>query len=148
MNPFPTLANWPSQIHGTGCFAVHSILKGDIIRYWATDLSPIDEEKYRNSYDPYIKQTSVRLIGPWFCSAEGPLQETDYINHSEDPNCIHYCGLLIALKHIRANEEITLDYRLLGSENSLDVVEAYSPLEALQKGFEQVFELYKSLGLK
>lgn len=85
-----------SGIHGKGLFAARKIQRGDLIGN--ITYNPVTED------GPYVL---------WIDTEVGIQVDCDlrYINHSKDPNAC-YCEDLevVALKDIKAGEEITHDY--------------------------------------
>jgi len=85
-----------SPIHGKGLFASATIAKGELIGK--------------------IQGTPAKRNGPhvlWVDESTGIRVHCDlkYINHSDSPNACYYDTLeVIALRRIRAGEEITHDY--------------------------------------
>lgn len=85
-----------SAIHGKGLFAKNKILKGDIIGH--------------------IKYQPVKKDGPyvlWLDENVGIKVDCDlkYINHNAKPNACYFDDLqVVALKNIKAGDEITHDY--------------------------------------
>lgn len=94
---------------GKGVFAKKNIKKGEMIIEFTGSFSPIDQVPHieREKKDYYIQVKKNIFLGP-----SGYID--DYFNHSCSPNA----GLLIttdkiyltAIKNIKINEQITLDY--------------------------------------
>lgn len=86
----------PSPIHGQGLFAAADIASGTVIGW----LEGVPSRKD----GPYVL---------WLDADDGieVLCDLKYINHSNRPNACYYDDLsVVALRDIRAGEEITHDY--------------------------------------
>ena len=88
-----------SPIHGQGLFAQQPIIAGAVIGF--VDGVPTTAD------DPHVlwldDKQGVRVKGVF-----------KYVNHSPTPNACFYDDLtLVALRDIRANEEITHDYGIV-----------------------------------
>jgi SET domain-containing protein len=101
-----------SHLHGLGCFARVGFLKGNrIAEYTGEKISR--EEAMRRMQGPDGKRISE--LNPE-CYIDGSVNgnQTQYINHSCDPNAdvsvICEALLIFALREIAAGEEITIDY--------------------------------------
>lgn len=101
-----------SPIHGLGIFASEAIKKGT--RVWsysrgrdvslrANDLKrlPAALRRYLDRYIYRIKGTSEFVL----CC-----DNARFFNHSKKPNCISTTGDTIAIRNIKAGEELTDDY--------------------------------------
>ena len=104
---------------GRGVFAKKKISKNTLIGDYlgvVTKLENLDfEQEKQDMYAMYYNDTS--FIYPTDIAAPG----VHLINHSCDPNCTIYPHkghiLFIALRDIKPNEELTIDYKLAPAEN-------------------------------
>ena len=82
-----------SHIHGIGVFTPMNLKVGDVI----------------GVSHAYYNESSHLYDGFWYMTTHG------YYNHSESPNCIvetrDNINLIIADDYIKADEELTVDYR-------------------------------------
>jgi SET domain-containing protein len=101
-----------SQLHGFGCFATVHFLKGSYIANYAGERITRIEAMARMSR-PCGKRIS-ELDCEWFIDGSVDGNETQFINHSCEPNAdaLVIEGFLIvyALREIAPGEEITVDY--------------------------------------
>ncbi len=101
-----------SSIHGLGVFAIEDIKKGDVVGVLT---GTVCEEP-----DPHSEY--VCALEDW----EGhyyyiePFTPFKYLNHSQEANTDWDTPVLLALKNIKAGEEITIDY----GEEFEDVIHA------------------------
>lgn len=114
----------PSPIHGFGNFAIQEIKRGTLLINWMNGSTIIDKSKYNPS-----NQTSIRLFGDLFL--DGEKEDSDYINHSDNPNCIYIFGLVFAKENLKVDEELTLDYREFLTPNDFNVVSGSDAKEAI-----------------
>jgi len=113
----------PSEISGMGLFAGEDIPQGTVVFDWNAQ---IDQEYSLNYPDmlpldvqeEFMDLASVDANG-WFLAGDGAA----YINHSDDPNISVEEGPISPAKRIRkANrnidigEELTMDYRAVGTD--------------------------------
>lgn len=97
-----------SEIDGKGIFAVENILKGERIQY-------IKGAKVKNVVK---SREESRAITNWIGMSRNFWINTEgtpfrYVNHSCEPNAaITGTKTVVALKNIRANEEVTIDYSM------------------------------------
>jgi len=101
----------PSQIHGLGLHAIDPIPKGTVVWDYdwpidqtipvsARDKLPAHVQKYLAIYG-YREGNNIVLCG----------DDARYFNHSKTPNCKSGHGTqTVALRDIRAGEELTDDY--------------------------------------
>lgn len=105
-----------SPIAGHGLFINTSAEQGAIMYVPPETMRMISEEEYERRVaagDKQIIRTGMRFFGSQFFYLETHADDpADFINHSDDANCIFLCGTMFALRDIKAGEEITLDYRL------------------------------------
>ena len=107
----PGLAVAPSNIHGRGCFAtVRFRRRKKIAEYTGEKIT--NAEALRRGQRRILRISG--LDGRWSIDGSIGGNGTHYINHSCRPNCflqtVHGRLLVLALRDIRAGEEITLDY--------------------------------------
>lgn len=108
----------PSSIHGVGVFAVEDIKKGD--KMYADDIPTIYNLPYAefDKLKPNIKQL---LLERWPRIMDGSrfaypdIRFTAYMNHSYEPNYDNKND--VALRDIKAGEEVTEDYRVIPNSN-------------------------------
>lgn len=101
-----------SPLHGLGCFATVRLSKGDrIAEYVGEKISR--KEAMRRMKRPDGKRIS-ELEAEWYIDGSVDGNQTQYINHSCDPNADAFVigGSLVifALREIAPGEEITVDY--------------------------------------
>lgn len=111
----------PSPIHGVGVFASHFIKKGMQLHLWNkrddsvfVDLNDVKGVLMSNFVKRYC--AIDREEGGYWCPKQFNRMSVGwYLNHSSDPNAGHDEGYrYFALRSIKKNEEITIDYRSLG----------------------------------
>ena len=110
-----------SAIHGTGCFAVETIQKGQIV--WQPDprLDLTFSEEQMSAF-PEVVQGFLKTYTyaedrdgskVYILSAD----HSRHMNHSVDPNVISLDGIQdIAARDIAAGEELTCDYHAFDLE--------------------------------
>jgi SET domain-containing protein len=101
-----------SPIHGLGCFATVRFLKGSrIAEYGGEKISR--GAAMRRMKGPNGKRIS-ELEAEWYIDGSVDGNQTQYINHSCDPNAdafvIGGSLFIFALREIAPREEITVDY--------------------------------------
>ena len=103
-----------SPIHGRGCFATKKIAAGtQILEYAGRHISR------REANERYWERPSTYLFGLSDGTVIDGLGIGSFVNHCCDPNCraeeadgrIWFC----ALRDIKADEELTFDYKLSNS---------------------------------
>lgn len=104
----------PSKIHGVGIFAIKDIPKGGKLfsdmspRFYETSvgnlgkLMPEVRERIA-SHSPTLEANGCFIYPTCFYQA--------FMNHADDPNCD--ATVDVALRDIKAGEEVTEDYRLI-----------------------------------
>ena len=128
----------PSPIHGFGVYATQPIPAGKLIMNWMKRCDVINKE----DHDPK-SQTAIRLFGNLFI--DGKLDDTDFINHSEFPNCIYLFGLVFTMRDIEQNEELYLDYQHLMPPEDFDVVQGVPADEEIFYQLKYLFQNWKTL---
>jgi uncharacterized protein len=101
-----------SSLHGLGCFATVRFLKGNRIAEYAGE-KITRKEAMRRMKRPDGKRIS-ELEAEWYIDGSVDGNQTQYINHSCDPNAdavvIGASLFIFALREIELGEEITVDY--------------------------------------
>ena len=101
-----------SSLHGLGCFATVPFLKGHLIAEYAGEKIS-RKEAMRRMKRPDGKRIS-ELEAEWYIDGRVAGNQTQYINHSCDPNAdavvIGGSLFIFALQEIELGEEITVDY--------------------------------------
>jgi uncharacterized protein len=101
-----------SPLHGLGCFATVRFLKGNRIAEYAGEKIS-RKEAMRRMKGPNGKRIS-ELEAEWYIDGSVHGNQTQYINHSCDPNAdafvIRGSLIIFALREIAPGEEITVDY--------------------------------------
>ncbi|MEX2285491.1 MAG: SET domain-containing protein [Planctomycetaceae bacterium] len=107
----------PSSLSGIGVFSTHGIAKGTRLALFPNLKTRFFSNK-QIGRDPRLKSfcqvygvetRNGSRVARNFCY----MQVGWYLNHSEAPNAHHECYRYFASRDIDANEEITIDYRLL-----------------------------------
>jgi hypothetical protein len=104
----------PSPIQGVGVFAIKDIPKGGKLFANAFPRTYIVSQGNLDKLFPEVRQSLVSrwprlLLGEPFMFPDVNYQ--GYMNHSEDPN--YDMDLDVALRDIKAGEEVTEDYRVI-----------------------------------
>jgi uncharacterized protein len=112
----PRLKKQSSVTHGSGIFARGDIRKDERLAIFGGKIMLIDEMyQLPREMQRYTMQIEERFVlGP----ASDRAEDTDFFNHSCDPNC-GFSGqvFLVAMRDIAAGEEITFDYAMTVSES-------------------------------
>ena len=112
----PNLEKRSSATQGWGIFARADIRKGERLAIFGGKIMLIDEMyQLPGNMQRYTMQIEDRFVlGP----AGTVPEDTDFFNHSCDPNS-GFKGqvFLVAMRDIRAGEEITFDYGMTVSES-------------------------------
>jgi hypothetical protein len=112
----PNLEKRCSDKQGSGIFAKVDVKKGERLAIFGGAVMPIDETyrlpEHMQKFPMQIEERFV--LGP----ADTIPEDTDYFNHSCDPNS-GFRGqiFLVAMRDIKAGEEITFDYCMTVSES-------------------------------
>lgn len=101
-----------SPIEGKGVFALRDFKKGERVLEWGVRKELSEEDLAAMSEDEKRRYVSFK-DGKHLLSGE-PMR---YVNHSCDPNTNAKDNGDIAIREIKAGEEITSDYRDFGTEN-------------------------------
>jgi SET domain-containing protein len=101
-----------SPLHGLGCFARVRFLKGNPIAEYAGEKIS-RQEAMRRMKGSNGKRIS-ELEAEWYIDGSVDGNQTQYINHSCDPNADAFVIVgslfIFALREIAPGEEITVDY--------------------------------------
>ncbi|MFA6363062.1 SET domain-containing protein [Methanoregula sp.] len=112
----PRLEKRSSDTDGSGIFSRVDIRKDERLAIFGGKIMPIDEMyQLPREMQRYTMQIEERFVlGPASARAE----DTDFFNHSCDPNS-GFSGqvFLVAMRDIAAGEEITFDYAMTVSES-------------------------------
>jgi hypothetical protein len=131
---------------GTGLFADEDIKAGSVVMIFSTDCFIISKTKYdsqQRNGNELMTQTGCRLIGDVFLYTDSKTRYDNYINHSFDANILYHAGICLAKKDINANDELTVDYRYILSED--DDYQFYDTLSGkLVKGYDGTTALLES----
>jgi SET domain-containing protein len=107
-----------SRLHGYGCFATDSIRRGQIIweftPFYDRKISPAELKKLPKEVRVMVERYAYRskVSGLYIL----PVDNAKFMNHSLNPNCGPHRvdgqeTQDIALRNIRAGEELTSNYR-------------------------------------
>jgi len=127
----------PSTIFGKGLFPLQDVRRGTIVCSFTTDAKVIEEGRYLEAIEKnecLIVRTGTRYVGKYFTHTQDPDTELNFFNHSFEPNLLCHCGVVIAMRDIRAGEEFTIDYRTLIDDTDVGVYNDAKSGEAI-KGF-------------
>ena len=112
----PDLEKRYSEKHGAGIFAKSDIRKGERLAIFGGRVMRIDETfRLPEPVQTFSMQIEERFVlGP----VDTEPEDADFFNHSCDPNS-GFKGqvFLVAMRDIRAGEEITFDYCMVVSES-------------------------------
>jgi hypothetical protein len=114
----------PSSIFGKGLFPLQDVKRGTVICSFTTDSKVITEDKYLSAIQEeryVIVRTGTRYVGKYFTYTQETETDLNFFNHSFEPNLLVHCGIVIALRDIRAGEEFTIDYRYLIDDTEIGV---------------------------
>ena len=107
-----SLAVMKSPLHGLGCFATVRFLKGNHIAEYAGEKIS-RKDAIRRMKKPNGNRIS-EVEAEWYIDGSVDGNETQYINHSCDPNAdafvIGGSLFIFALREIAPGDEITVDY--------------------------------------
>jgi len=109
-----------SRISGSGLYAVALILKGELVIDYAHGrgryVDGVEAERLFSAGQDYMIQVGDDLF---FAAVEpGDREDADVVNHSCNPNCGVVDSLkFVAMRDIRAGEEITVDYAMTESSD-------------------------------
>jgi len=123
-----------SKIDLKGIFAKEDIKKNERLAVLGGDIMLIDEiNDLPENLQDYPMQIEERFVLGMRNNSDGQPEDTDYFNHSCEPNA-GFKGqiFLVAMRDINKGEEITFDYSMVVSET---------------KGCDVVFEMACQCGL-
>jgi SET domain-containing protein len=102
--------------HGTGVFAVHDIKAGTYLRLFGDENNPDDVSVVRKKEDvpEFFRSYCVDRGGTMECPRDfGCMEVGWFINYSKTPNAYVRDNEFYALRDIKAEDEITIDYNIL-----------------------------------
>ena len=103
-----------SEIAEKGCFTRQKITKGAVVGILAFQTKAITEKEYdaaQKKGNKRVIDTAIRWVGDIFLvNQKGEHKVEDKINHSEKPNLPYHCGIVFAMRNIKAGEELCWDY--------------------------------------
>ncbi|HEV8135477.1 MAG TPA: SET domain-containing protein-lysine N-methyltransferase [Pyrinomonadaceae bacterium] len=101
-----------SSLHGFGCFATFRFLKGNRIAEYAGE--KISRKEAMRRMKRLDGKRISELEAEWYVDGSVDGNQTQYINHSCDPNAdavvIDGSLFIFALREIAPGEEVTVDY--------------------------------------
>ena len=117
----PALEVRTSQSEGKGVFAKEQVKKGERLAIFGGSVMTIDEMyKLPEHMQSHVMQIEERFV---FGCKETVPEDTDYFNHSCDPNAgFHGQIFLVAMRDISKDEEITFDYAMIISESAENTI--------------------------
>jgi hypothetical protein len=104
-----------SGVYGRALFAAETIGKGTIVCSFTLGSAVVTEDEYvravAENRQP-VTRTGTRYAGRYFTygNEDAPY---NFINHSFKPSLLCHCGVVLALRDLKAGDELTLDYRTL-----------------------------------
>ena len=140
-------------IAGRGLFASAPIKKRTVIAilcYMAPMMTVDDYQREQRNGNKLIEMTAIRWVGDHFLYGD-EITETEFINHSFEPNMLYHLGICFALRDIVSGEELTVDYRHFLAENDVNqfddlttgkLVDGYGPTESLIVSTRALSELF------
>lgn len=145
-----------SPISNRGLFTDVEIPKGSIVGLLPYQTKLISESAYQKGQyegDKVISMTGVRWVGDYFIVGDEITNE-EYLNHSDNPNLLYHCGILISLKRIHANEELTVNYELFLAEDDVlsftntesgRKIDGLSGISSLKKSCTELLQLLSEI---
>lgn len=112
----PKLKAKNSPTHGMGVFAEEAVMKGERVAIFGGSVMLIDDIwKLPENVQDYALQIEERFV---FGNVTSTPEDTDYFNHSCEPN-LGFNGqiFLVAMKDIAPGEEAVFDYAMSISES-------------------------------
>ena len=147
----------PSKIFGRGLFALYPIRRGTFLCSFSMDAKLITEAEFLQAVaedrQPIVR-TGTRYIGKYFTYTETPDAQLNFFNHASEPNCLVCCGVVISLRDIDVDVELTIDYRTLIDDTDLGVyndastgttIKGFNAKQTLLRTAKQLVELAESL---
>lgn len=142
-----------SGIDRKGMYAIENIRKGEIVYIKGGHILRKEELYSSTVINSYLPISDDYFIGAVSCDEENDVKL--YNNHSCDPNCgMHGEITFIAIRDIKAGEELTIDYAFIDNEDYSFKCHCGSPLcrhvitgydwkiKSLQKKFYPYFAQY------
>jgi len=147
----------PSRIFGHGLFAIAPIRRGTFLCSFSLDAKLITEAEFLQAVaedrQPVVR-TGTRYIGRYFTYTETPDAQLNFFNHAFEPNCLVCCGVVIALRDIAIDEELTIDYQTLIDDTDIGVyndagsgttIKGFSAKQTLLRTAKDLLKLAESL---
>ena len=146
-----------STIFGQGLFALAAVARGTVICSFTTDTRIITEDNYLDSIrnDRYaVVRTGTRYIGKYFTWMDDTDRSLNFFNHSFEPNLLVHVGVVIALRDIAVDEELTIDYRYLIDDTEIGIyndaitgrpIRGFSARQTLLQTTRQLLSLLETL---
>jgi SET domain-containing protein len=147
----------PSKIFGRGLFALQPIPRGSFLCSFSMDARLITEDEFLRAVSEDrqpIVRTGTRYIGRYFTYTDTPEAQLNFFNHAFEPNCLVCCGVVIALRDIGTDEELTIDYRTLTDATDVGVyndagsgapIKGFTAKRTLLQTAKKLVELAESL---
>jgi hypothetical protein len=148
----------PSTIFGRGLFPLRDVKKGTVVCSFTTDARTITEAEYLAAIEAkqfVIVRTGTRYVGKYFTYTDDTDSDLNFFNHSFNPNLLVHCGVVIALDDIRAETELTIDYRYLIDATDIGIyndsataqaIRGFSPKRTLLETSKRLVTVLESLG--
>ena len=101
--------------YGKALFAAEPVRRGTIVCSFTLGSGVTTEQEYvravAENRQP-VTRTGTRYAGKYFTfgNEDAPY---NFVNHSFNPTLLCHCGVVVALRDVKAGEELTLDYRTL-----------------------------------
>ena len=145
-------------VAGKGLFSLEFAPKGSIV--FVPVLSyPINNIVLEAAYREKLSKTDIfpvnagmRWGGHYFLHCDETPDNTDYINHANNPNLLSCLGFFFARYDISSGDELTIDYRHIAIEGSVEVITGgqekiigLSPKEALLQSAQQLINLIQEV---
>jgi SET domain-containing protein len=150
----------PSKIFGQGLFALAPIRRGTFLCSFSVDAKLITEADFLKAVEENrqpIVRTGTRYIGRYFTYTDTPDEQLNFFNHAFEPNGLVCCGVVLALREIAVDEELTIDYRTLIDDTDIGVyndaesgtmIKGFTAKQSLLRTAKQLVELAESLDEK
>ena len=102
-------------VYGKALFAAEPVRRGTIVCSFTLGSGVTTEDEYvravAENRQP-VTRTGTRYAGRYFTfgNEDAPY---NFVNHSFNPTLLCHCGVVVALRDLKAGDELTLDYRTL-----------------------------------